>query len=510
MSDLAERLTALSEQQRALLEKRLLGKQTNALQPRTIPRRGPDDFCPLSIDQERLWFVSQFDPESPAYNLSTAFRIGGNLKIAILNRSFNEVLRRHEILRTSFPAKDGRPYQRVAPVSPITIPRVDLRDLSEARREEAVQQIIREQSHQPFDLSEGPPLRYTLVEFGQTDYAIITTLHHIITDWWSFDLLWSELTTLYRAFSEGWPSPLPELPIQFSDFAVWHRRQLQGENLESRFSYWKKQLAGADFTLDLPSDRPRPAIQTYNGERQYFKPPRPLWDGLKTICQKEKTTLYMTLLAAFYTLLHRYTGREDIIVGSPYANRSMFETERVIGYFLNLLVLRADLSGDPTFRELLCQVREVTLGAYNNNDVPLVSLIQQFQPERDLSRNPLFQVSYVFTNSWGAVFERSGLTFNPIEIDNGLARFDLTLAIRNGEANPLLIFEYNTDLFDDSVISRMISHFQTLLEGIVANPDQRLNDLPLLTEVELRPRASQTPPWRSGAQRQRIGMSNAE
>jgi Condensation domain len=501
MSNLAERLSALSEQQRALLEKRLRDKQAKAWQPQAIPRRDRDDFCPLSVDQERLWFIWQLEPESPAYNLTTAFRIGGSLKISILNRSFNEMLRRHEILRTSFPAEDWRPYQRIAPVLSIAVPRADLRELPETRREQALQQIIRQQVRQPFDLSEGPPLRYLLVEFGDTDYALIITLHHIITDWWSFDLLWSELITLYRAFSEGQPSPLPDLPIQFSDFAVWHRRRVQEESLESRFSYWRKQLAGADFTIDLPFARPRPAIQTYNGKRQYFKPPRSLWDGLRTVCQQEKATLYMTLLAAFYTLLHRYTGREDIIVGSPYANRSRVETERLIGYFLNLLVLRADLSGNPTFRELLCRVREVTLGAYNNNDVPLVSLIQQFQPERGLSRNPLFQISYVFTNSWGSTFERSDLAFSPIEIDNDLARLDLTLGIRNGEADPLLIFEYNTDLFNDSAILRMITNFRTLLEGIVANPDQRLNDLPLLTDLELRPRDSQLPPWRRGAQR---------
>jgi aspartate racemase len=505
MNNLAERLTALSTQQRALLEKRLLSRTANSMQLQTIPRRVKDGDCPLSIDQERLWFISQLEPESPAYNLTTAFRIGGNLHAPVLDRSFNEVIRRHEILRTTFPAKDGLPYQRVAPDLLITIPRVDLRNLSEVRREEALSQIIREQSYQPFDLTEGPLLRCTLVEFGETDYAIITTLHHIITDWWSFDLLWSELTAIYQAFSKSNPSPLPGLPIQFSDFAVWQRRQLQGEGLESRLSYWRKQLAGADFILDLPSDRPRPAIQTYHGKRQYLKPPQYLWDGLKTICQKEKASLYMALLATFYTLLYRYTGREDIIVGSPYANRNMFETEKLIGYFLNTLVLRADLSGDPTFRELLCQVREVTLGAYNNNDVPLVKLIQQFQPDRDLSRNPLFQVSYVFTNSWGSVFERSDLTFSSIEIDSGLARFDLTLAIRNGEVNPLLIFEYNTDLFDDSAISRMMSNFQTLLEGVVANADQRLNDLPLFTDVELRPRASQTPPWRRGRERSKTG-----
>lgn len=419
------------------------------------------------------------EPESPAYNLTTAFRIGGRLQFAVLGRSFNEVIRRHEILRTTFHAKDGRPYQHIAPASLLTILRVDLRHLSEAQKEQALQRMIAEQAHHPFDLSEWPLLRATLVQFNETDYALVTTLHHIITDWWSFDLLWQELTTLYKAFSEGKASPLPDLPVQYADFALWQRQWLQGEISELRLSYWKKQLAGADFTLKLPTDRPRPTVQTDRGKRQYLNPPDHLWDELRILCKKEKTTLYMTLLAAFYTLLHRYTAQEDIVVGSPYANRSILETEGLMGYFLNLLILRGDLSGDPTFLELLHRVREMTLGAYNNNDVPLASLLQQFQRERDLSRNPLFQVSYVFTNSWGSVFEQSeDLTLTPIEVDSGLARFDLTLGIRNGEIAPLLIFEYNTDLFDDCTISRMIGHFQTLLEGIAAHPEQRLGNLP--------------------------------
>ncbi len=360
-----------------------------------------------------------------------------------------------------------------------------------------MRQIIKAESHRPFDLSEGPLLRSTLLQFGETEHALVIVLHHIITDWWSFDLLWRELTILYQAFSEGRPSPLTELPVQYADFALWQRRWLRGEMLELKLSYWKKQLAGAQFILELPTDRPRPPVQTYNGKRQYLEPPEHLWRKLTILGREEKTTLYMTLLAAFYTLLGRYTGRDDLIVGSPYANRSMFETEAMIGYLLNLLVLRADLSGDPTFRELLRRVRVMTLGAYNNNDLPLASLLQELQPERDPGRNPLFQVSYVFTNSWGTVFECSDLSLTPIEVDSGQSKFDLTLGIRNGEDAPLIIFEYNTDLFDDSTISRMMGHFQRLLEGIVAAPEQRLSDLPLLTDAQRRRPARLAPSWRS-------------
>ncbi len=507
MSNLAERLTTLSPQQRALLERRLREKRVNSLVPQTITRRGPSDPCPLSIDQERLWFVSCLEPDSSAYNLTTAVRVGGRLNKSVLQRSFDEVIKRHEILRTTFPARNGEPYQRIAPALSLKIPKVDLRRLPKTRQEHALQQIIRAESHRPFDLSAGPMLRSTLLQFGETEHALVIVLHHIITDWWSFDLLWRELTLLYQAFSEGRPSPLAELPVQYADFALWQRRWLRGEVLESRLSYWKKQLAGAQFILELPTDRPRPPVQTYNGKRQYFEPPQHLWHGLRTIGREEKATLYMTLLAAFYTFLQRYTGRDDIIVGSPYANRSMYETEGMIGYLLNLLVLRADLSGDPTFRELLRRVRAVTLGAYNNNDLPLASLLQELQPERDPSRNPLFQVSYVFTNSWGTVFERSDLSLTPVEVDNGQARFDLSLGIRNGEDAPLVIFEYNTDLFDDSTISRMMGHFRRLLEGIVANPEQRLSDLPLLTDAQRRPSARPAPSWRSKTEHQPTAVS---
>lgn len=501
MSKLAERLTTLSPQQRALLEMRLRERGVSSLRPQTIPRRGERDSCPLSIDQERLWFVSRLEPDSYAYNLTSAVRVGGPLKFSVLKQSFDEVIKRHEILRTTFPARSGVPYQRIAQSFSLEIPTIDLRRLSEARQQQALQQIINADARRSFDISEGPLLRATLLKFSQSEHVLITTLHHIVTDWWSFNLLWRELSLLYKDFSEGRPSPLAELPVQYADFALWQREWLRDEVLASRFSYWKKQLAGAKFVLELPTDRPRPPVQTYIGRRQYLEPPKQLWHQLRTLCRAEQTTLYMTLLAAFYTLLHRYTGQSDIIVGSPYANRSMLETQGLIGYLLNVLVLRADLSGDPTFRHLLGRVREVTLGAYDNNDLPLASLLNELNLARDPSRNPLFQVSFVFTSSLGTDLERSDLTLTPIEVDEGQARFDLTLGIRNGEDDPLVIFEYNTDLFDDATISRMIGHFQRLLEGIVANPEQRLGDLPLLTDTERRPSAHKAPPWRARSAR---------
>jgi hypothetical protein len=500
MTSLSERLTALSPRQRTLLEMKLRRGHENSERDQIVPQREARNFCPLSIDQEPLWFIAMLEPESPAYNLTSASRIEGNLHFDVLNRSFNEIVRRHEILRTTFHAKDGRPYQRIAPFSSFTMLRVNLTSLSEDQKQQAIHRTIREQSQQPFDLSEWPLFRATLVQFNPADHAIVTTFHHIITDWWSYDLLWRELTILYKAFAEHKASPLPDPKLQYADFALWERQWLQGENSEKQFSYWKKQLAGADFTVRLPTDRPRPRVQTDNGKRQFLDPPVHLWDALKKLCQREKTSLYMTLLAAYYVLLHRYTAQEDIVVGSPYANRNRMETEAMMGYFLNLLILRGDISGDPTFLELLHRVRKMTLGAYNNHDVPLTKLLQEFQRERDQSRNPLFQVSYVFTHAQASGLAQSeGLTITPIEVDSGVARFDLTLAIRSGEVNPLLIFEYNTDLFNDSTISRMMGHFQTLLESIVAHPEQRVGDLPMLTEAERRPRARPAPSWHKRA-----------
>ncbi len=309
-------------------------------------------------------------------------------------------------------------------------------------------------------------------------------MHHIVSDGWSMGILFQELAALYEAYAAGKPSSLPELPIQYADFAVWQRQWLQEEVLEAQFAYWKQQLGSHSPVLELPTDRPRPAVQTFRGARHSLVLPQSLSEGLKVLSRQEGVTLFMTLLAAFNTLLYRYTGQDDIIVGAPIANRNRSEIEGLIGFFTNTLVLRTDLSGNPTFRELLGRVRAVALGAYAHQDLPFEKLVEALHPERDLSHNPLFQVMFILQNAQAEVLTLSGLTVHPLEVDTGTAKFDLILSMIEGAEGLKGTFEYNTDLFDATTINRMVGHFETLLEGIIADSEQRLSDLPLLTEAE--------------------------
>jgi amino acid adenylation domain-containing protein len=484
MDNLAERIAALRPEQRAFLEKQLLKKGLTPVKARAIPRRRAMELCPLSLDQEHLWFVDQKEAGSFAYNISSSFHIKGRLDICAMELSFNEIIRRHESLRTTFPAVDGIPYQHIAPPTTMALRRIDISGRPEEGREEEMRRIILAEERAPFDLARGPLFRAVLLKLGETEHRLSMTLNHIITDRWSFSLLWRELTVLYDAFSHGRPSPLPELPIQFADYAVWQREWLQGEVLESRLDYWKKHLAGSSFRLELPTDRPRPAIQTFRGKRHYSVQSKELWSALKALSQRENVTLYTTILAAFYTFLHRYTGQEDIIVGSPFANRNRVETEGLIGYLLNMLALRTDVSGNPTFRELLARVREVTTGALANNELPFGKLVQELRPERDLSRSAIFQVTYVLVDFQDSVIEHPALEMKRVETEAASAKFDLMLGVRDKAEEPLLIFEYCTDLFEHSTVERMMRHFETLLEGIAADPEQRLSALPLLTAPE--------------------------
>ena len=344
--------------------------------------------------------------------------------------------------------------------------------------------LAAEEFRRPFDLAHGPLLRVNLLRLGDKEHILLLTLHHIISDGWSMGILVQEMATLYEAFSHGTVPSLPELPIQYADFAEWQREWLQGEVLESQISYWKEQLGGNLPIVELPTDHPRPAVQTYRGKRKSRVLRKTLHEALKALSQREGVTLFMTLLAAFQTLLHRYTGQDDIIVGSATANRNRLEIEGLIGFFVNTLVLRTDLSGNPTFRELLKRVREVALGAYAHQDLPFDKLVEELQVPRDLSYNPLFQVMFVLQNAPMEPLQLSGLTLSPLEAETDTAKFDLTLELTEGPEGLTSSIEYNTDLFDSDTIERMVGHFQTLLQGIVANPDARLSELPLLTEPE--------------------------
>jgi len=451
-----------------------------------LQRVSRDGNLPLSFAQQRLWFFDQLEPGSSAYNISTGFRLTGPLDVAALERSLNEIVRRHEALRTSFAVVDGQPVQVIAPAERFKLALVDLQKLPEAERETEARRLASEEAQGPFDLARGPLVRAGLLRLGEREHVLLLTMHHILSDGWSMGVLFRELSVLYEAFSNGDPSPLPELPVQYADFAVWQRQWLQGEVLEEQLSYWRERLGGAPPVLHLPTDRPRPAVQTYRGARKTLRLPNKLTDALKVLSRREEVTLFMTLLSAFKTLLCRYTGQEDIVVGSPIAGRTRPETEGLIGFFVNTLVLRSDLSGNPTFRQLLGRVREVALGAYTHQDLPFEKLVEELQPERNLSHTPLFQVMFALQNVPRKPLELPGLTLSPMQLGIDTAKFDLTLAMVEQDRELSCLFEYNTDLFDAATITRMGGHFKTLLEGIVANPGRRLSELPILTDAERR------------------------
>ena len=440
---------------------------------------------PLSFAQQRLWFLDRMEPGSPLYNIPAAARFLGELDANALERSFNEIVRRHEVLRTTFREIDGRPVQAIAPHLSVPLQQVDLSSLDKARQDAEVLRQASQEAQQPFDLARGPLLRVTLLRLRDKEHVALLTMHHIVSDAWSMGVLMQEIAALYPAFAAGRPSPLPELPIQYADFAIWQRQQLQGEVLEGHLSYWRKQLGGELPVLQLPSDRPRPRIQTFRGATLSFELPAELTASLRTLSQSAGTTLFMTLLAAFKVLLYRYTSQDDICVGSPIANRNRPEIEGSIGFFVNNLVLRSDLSGNPSFRELLNRVRQVTLDAYDRQDLPFEELVADLNPERDLSHSPLFQVKFALENTPARELALENLTIQPIQQDNPTAKLDLSLDMQE-EANGGLdgTFEYNTDLFDEETIAAAAGHFQRLLAGIVAQPDRRLSELSVLTDVE--------------------------
>ncbi len=459
------------------------------------------DQLPLSFAQQRLWFLDQLEPESPFYNNPSAVRLTGPLDVAAFEQALNEIVRRHEGLRTSFATVDGRPVQVIAPVGALVgagavhelpLHLVDLRHLLAPEREAEAQRIAVEEIRRPFDLARGPLLRAKLLRLEDQEHIALLTIHHIVSDGWSIGVFVRELAALYEAFAAGRSSPLPALPIQYADFAAWQRAWLQGTEgqeespLQAQLAYWKQQLRGSSPMLELPTDRPRPVVQTSQGAHYVFELSPELSERLRALSRQEGVTLFMTLLAAFQTLLYRYSGQEDINVGTPIANRTRAELEGLIGFFVNTLVLRADLSGDPTFRELLTRVREAALGAYAHQDVPFEMVVEALQPARTLSHTPLFQVMLVLNNAPVEMLRLRDLTLSPVKAESGTARFDLTLELMERPEGLYGSLEYNTDLFDEATIGRMIGHFQILLEGIVANPEYRVSALPLLTEAERR------------------------
>lgn len=437
---------------------------------------------PLSSTQRQLWFLHQLAPGTPTYNIPLVIHLRGSLNFIALARSLNEIVKRHDSLRTRFMVQAGQPVQVVAPPTTLELPIADLQGAPEPTQ--AAQRLSTEFAQQSFDLADQPLFKVLLLRLAPEHHQLLLMLHHIVADGWSVNVLIQELELLYQAFSQEKPSPLSELPIQSIDFAYWQQQQQQGARFQAALAYWQKQLSGKLPVLDLPTDRPRPPIQTFKGAQQSIGLSKSVIDAVQHLGQQEGITLFMTLFAAFNTLLYRYTGQTDVLVGSPIANRNRAELELLIGLFVNVLVLRTDLSGEPTFRELLGRVREVALSAYAHQDFPFEKLVEAIQPERDLSYNPLFQVMFIFQNVATAPSQQSNLSLQCQEAPTGTAKFDLTLIVQEQEQQWVATLEYNTDLFAPETITRMLNHFQTLLTAIAVNPEQLISKLPLLTASE--------------------------
>ncbi|MFN6572321.1 amino acid adenylation domain-containing protein [Dendronalium sp. ChiSLP03b] len=456
-----------------------------------VPVSRKEDL-PLSFAQQRLWFLQQLSPDSQSYNMLEALRLNGSLNIAALEQSLSELIRRHEVLRTTFPTVEGKPIQKIAPPQALNLPIHDLQGLSAEEQTAQIRQMAQYIASKPFNLAVGPLVEFTLLQLGEQDYVLLLKMHHIIYDGWSLSIFFGEFSLAYAAFTQGLPNPLPELTIQYADFAFWQRQWLTGEVLERQLSYWQQQLAGAPLVLELPSvsearrrHRPRPPLQSFQGGVEYSLLNRHLTQSLKQLSQESETTLFMTLLAAFMVLMSRYSGQSDILIGSPIANRNSSQVEQLMGFFANTLALRGNLSDNPTFAEFLAQVRQTTLSAYAHQDLPFEMVVEKLQPERDLSRNPLVQVMFSLQNAPQSSGNLSGLNMQNIALPLDVqARFDLEINFWEVPGGLEATWCYNTDIFEATTIARLAEHFQTLVQAIVANPQTRVAQLPMLSAAE--------------------------
>ena len=452
-----------------------LRAQSGLQAPPLVPA-ARDDGVPLSFAQQRLWFLHQLEPSSSAYNIPAALHIDGLLNIEVLTHCINEIIRRHESLRTTFPIVDGGPVQNIAPVLEFELPLVN------AEQQAWLEHLIAEESERPFDLAHGPLLRALLLRLAEDEHVLLLTAHHISVDGWSVKVFMRELAALYEAYSDEQPSPLAELPLQYADFAIWQRKYLTGDVLAAQLAYWKQHLGGDLPVFSLPVDRLRPHTRTFCGATESLRLSAGLSEAVRTLSRS--ATLFMTLLAAFKLLLFRYTGQQDILIGTPVANRNYHELEDLIGFFVNTLVLRTEVSGEQSFEHLLDCVKKVALDAYAHQDVPFERLIEELQPLRSLSHTPLFQVMFVLQNNPSPSIDLPSLKLTSIEVESPTAKFDLTMMVEETGPELVVAFEYSTDLFDAVTIRRMLCHFRTLLEGIVVDPRKRVDELPLLDAAE--------------------------
>ena len=486
LSELQRRVASLPPEQRVRLEERLLIRRAAAPADTRIPQRAAGERCPLSLAQQRLWFLDQLLPGSAAYNEPIALRLEGVLDVRSLSRTLDEIVTRHEALRTVFAAAEGEPYQVVQPPRPLDLEPLDLSALESAARETALAEALAETATRSFDLVANWPIRARLIRLGPLDHVLLIVTHHIASDGWSNGVLFTELAALYDAFSTGRPSPLSPLAVQYGDFAVWQRRRLAGGELDRQLGYWRRELAGLPAEVTFTTDRPRPVTPSYRGARVARVFPKVLVEGLKALGRSENATLFMTLLAGFLALLQRYTGQPDVVVGSPIAGRSRVEIEPLIGFFVGTLPLRGDLSGDPTVREHLRRVREVALGGYGHQDVPFEKLVEELAPERALNRNPIVQVMFGTRNVRAGLPALSGLAVSRLTVGTESAKFDVSVYAAEVPGGLDVTASYSTELYDEGTITRLLERFERMLAAMVAAPEDRLASLGLTDDAERR------------------------
>ena len=481
VQDVIRRLADLSPDRRALFIARLQKGGVEESGGRVAPRPARSNHLPLSFAQQRLYFLYTYDPGDPAYNMPSALRLRGRLDCAALERSIGEIIRRHEALRTTFPIVEGQPTQYVSPPSGFELPRTDLTRFPREERETDARRLASAEAQTPFDLGRGPLFRARLLRLDEQDHVLLLNMHHIISDGESVGILTGELVALYRAFTRQQPSPLPELAIQYPDFARWQREQCRIELMSKQLPYWKQHLEGSSPLIDLPTDRPRSAVRTRGGATEHVEIPPALADALRRFSRDEQATLFMTLLAVYKVLLYRLSAQEDLTVGSVIAGRQQPETAGLIGFFINTLALRTRLAADLTFREVLGRVREVVLGAFAHQDLPFEKIVEELKPERDASYSPLFQVMFSLHVMPPATAELPGLTLSALDYEFGTSKFDMSLNLCETPEGISGYCEYNRDLFDAETIRRMLVHYQTILTEVVAEPDLPIINLQLLS-----------------------------
>jgi amino acid adenylation domain-containing protein len=480
MQHITQDLTQLPLNKRRLLELLMLEEGVDLARLPIPPRQFDSASFPLSFAQQRLWFLDNLEPGMPFYNMPLAVRLNGRLRVHLLERALSELVRRHEALRTSFPSVDGEPMQVIAPPQPLAIAIEDLSALAPAERDAEVRHRASREASISFDLEHGPLLHLKLLRLQEHDHVLLLTMHHIISDGWSMGIMVQELAALYTAFVKDAPSPLPELTVQYADFALWQRRWLTGPVLERQLSYWRSHLSGNLPVLSFPTDKPRPRLRSNHGAALPLALSTELSQQLKALCQQRGVTMFMLLLAAWQVLLSRYSGQEDICVGTPIANRNRAETEGLIGFFVNTLVMRTDLSGNPTFGEILERVREVCLGAYGHQDVPFEKLVEELEPEREMGRTPLFQTMMVLQNAPQGTLELPDLTLHSVSSSSEIANFDLTLSLSETEGGLYGELSYSTELYEAGSMRRLMQHFIVLLESMARDTGQRISEVRLL------------------------------